>query len=136
MKLKILMMAVMLTIGLSVNEFTQAQSSTEKAQAYYFAAVDAFDKGDYQGTLDGVQKAEAISGKTGEVLLKLETKALYELGRYQEAKSTLNEFYNFGPSPESKREMALIVVGIEENIDKSRRQYDAIDPTSLSLIHI
>ena len=110
------MMVVMLTIGLSVNEFTQAQSSTEKAQAYYFAAVDAFDKGDYQGTLDGVQKAEAISGKTGEVLLKLETKALYELGRFQDAKSTLNEFYESGPSADSKWEMASILLDIDKKL--------------------
>ena len=112
----------MLTIGLSVNEFTQAQSSTEKAQAYYFSALEAFDRGDYQAVLEDVQKAEAISGKTGEVLLKLETKALYELGRYQEAKSTLNEFYSFGPSADSKREMASILLDIDERIEGQRQQ--------------
>ncbi|MEP6341987.1 MAG: hypothetical protein ABJ275_01630, partial [Maricaulaceae bacterium] len=99
-----------------------AQSSTQKAQAHYFTALEAFDSGDYQGALDGVQKAEAISGKTGDVLLKLETKALFRLGRYQEAKSTLNELYRSGPSDQSKREMASILVGIDEKIEEERRQ--------------
>ena len=104
-----------------------AQSSVEKAQAHYFSALEAFDRGDYQAVLEDVQKAEAISGETGEVLLKLETKALYELARYQEAKSTPNDFYSFGPSSDSKREMASILLDIDEKIEEERR---------LSLIHI
>ena len=111
---------VALTFMLMTTLSAFAQSSVEKAQAHYFAAVEAFDRGDYQTVLEDVQKAESISGETGEVLLKLETKALYELGRFQDAKSTLNEFYESGPSADSKREMASILLDIDKKIEEER----------------
>ncbi|MEP6342622.1 MAG: hypothetical protein ABJ275_04845, partial [Maricaulaceae bacterium] len=69
MKIKSIITAAILSIALATSGIAGAQSSTQKAQAHYFTALEAFDSGDYQGALDGVQKAEAISGKTGDVLL-------------------------------------------------------------------
>lgn len=103
----------------------QAQTTREQAMAHFFAAEESFDAGDYEGALQAVLEAERLSGQTGPRLLKLEAQTLSKLGRYEDAKVALNEFYASGPSEKSKREISSTLLEVDRGLAEVVRQRDA-----------
>lgn len=134
------------TIGATLSQ-ANAQSSQDQARAYFFAADEAYQAGKYQDALKAVQRAESLSGETGPLLLKLEAQSLFKLGRYEEAKSTLNEFYASNPSASDQRDVASILLELDEKLeaaeelerqrreedDRRDREYAAINPNDVGL---
>lgn len=115
--LKILTLFLILGMG-AVTATAQTDANAQLAQSYFWAAQEAYAAGNYQKALTDIEKTEKTSGQTGVVLLMLKTKSLHKLGRFADAKQTINQFYSYNPTEESRREMAPILIGINESIEK------------------
>lgn len=109
--------------ALTINPIlTQAQTAgdIQLAKAQLWAAQDAYDSGDYENALKKVEAAEETMGSAGAPTLLLKAKLLYEIGRYGDAKLATSQFYKFNPSETMQREMAPILLSINEKLEAER----------------
>ncbi|GEM_PF-2734876 len=103
--------------------FVNAQSSQDaEARAYFFAAEVAYDEGQYQKALDAIAKVEKMLGKGNAKLSSLRVQALYALKRYGEARREINRFYTFKASNSLSREMASIMLKVDDLIAAEARR--------------
>lgn len=103
-----------------------AQSASDRAQAYYFEAATAFENRNYQKAIDYCQEVENILGNSNARLEVLRLKSYYALGNATKAKNSLTNFYNYNSDESLKREVANYIVKIEdiEKKEKERIEYE------------
>lgn len=101
-------------------ENINAQSASDRAQAYYFEAATAFENRNYQKAIDYCQEVENILGNSNARLEVLRLKSYYALGNATKAKNSLTNFYNYNSDESLKREVANYIVKIEEKEEYER----------------
>ncbi|MCG8378053.1 MAG: ankyrin repeat domain-containing protein [Proteobacteria bacterium] len=95
-------------------------NANKKAQAYYLAAEDAYSNQQYDSALNGIDKAEALLGKSNAVLEGLRVKVLFELKDYKNAKQALDKFYTYKASAELEKDIAPYLLQVDEALKKNR----------------
>ncbi len=112
----VLLTLVLLT--LSNFSLTAETNSNKKAQAYYFAAEEAYGNKQYDDALTCLDKAEDLLGKSNAVLEGLKVKTLYDKGDYVDAKQALNNFYTFKSSKKLEKEIASYLLKLESKANE------------------
>lgn len=97
----------------------QSTADKNKAKAYYFSAQQAYEGGNYSEALSNLKQAENLVGDSGYYIM-LRAKTYYKKGDYREAKLEMDKFYASEPPEAMQREMAPILIGIDEQLEAQR----------------
>jgi hypothetical protein len=116
MKKSILLIALIL--GLTSNQLLA--NTDKKAQAYFFAAEDAYKNKEYSSALSGIKKAEKLLGGGNAVLQSLRVKILHDKGDYELAQQALDKFYTFKANTTLEKEIAPYLLKIDDKLEEQR----------------
>ncbi len=113
-------------LALACSHLAAETNANKKAQAYYFAAEEAYGNKQYSDALTGLGKAEDLLGKSNAVLEGLKVKTLYDMSDYAAAKQALDKFYTYKASKNLEKEIAPYLLKVEGKLaeieEKSRRK--------------
>lgn len=102
--------------------YTQAQTSQEKAKAYYQEAVKEFSNKDYKRTLDYCQEVVKELGSNNARIELLKIKSYYELNQIDAAKESIKSFLSLTSEKVLKQEAMSYIVKIEEKENLLQQQ--------------
>jgi tetratricopeptide (TPR) repeat protein len=112
---------VLMTTGWPGWDDLQAQVPVqEQAQAYYFEAESELADGRLDRAEDYHQRALELLGGDNAKLSALDVKILFARKDYEAARAALDRFYSFDPGPNLKRDMAPLLVQIDELLERQR----------------
>ena len=101
----------------------QAQTNAERAQAYYYAAEEAYNNEEYSKAVSYCDQVVEILGSSNARVEGLYVKCYYEQNNISKAKEALQTFSNLKPDASLSKEIALYIVRIEEaEKEEERRQ--------------
>ena len=105
----------------------KAQSNEDRAKAYYFEAMNAYNSKDYTKTLEYCQQVQDILGSSNARVEALRVKSYYETKNITKAKEALNNFSKYGADENLSMEIAPYIVKIEEaeSIEKRNQELAA-----------
>jgi|GEM_PF-3863946 len=102
-----------------------AQSKQEKAKAYFFEALDAFEKQEYKSCIENCDKAETLLGEKKAKIESLRIRSNFNLGNYRETQRLLNIFTTLNADDGLKEEVYPIVVRMEEKMQEIKAKEEA-----------
>lgn len=106
-----------------------AQSPDMIARAYFNEALADYGSRNYSSAISKLDKTEKTLGSTNPKILNLKVKCLFEMGRFERAKETVQMFFDIANSETSsalKNETLSYIVKIDEGIeDEIRRKEEA-----------
>lgn len=111
---------VFLLVVLCSAQALKAQSTADRAKAYYFEAATAFEKSDYNKVINYCQQVEDILGGSNARVEALRIKSYYELGETTKAQQALKSFYTYSTDENLTQEVAGYIVKIEEKAEYER----------------
>lgn len=92
----------------------------ERAKAYYFEAEAALGDGRLNEAERYHDEAVNLLGASNAKLAALHVRILFAAQRYEEAKAAIQRFYSYDPGPNLKRDIAPIIVQIDDAIVAQR----------------
>lgn len=92
----------------------QAQTTDDKAKAYYQEAQKAFESRNYKQTIDYCKQVTDLLKTTNARIELLRVKSYYELGEYDKVKASIKTFTNLQASAELKNEALEYLVKVEK----------------------
>lgn len=101
--------------------FSQAQTSQDKAQAFYQEAIKEFENKNYTKTLEYCQQVVSQLEKTNARVEMLRIRSYYELNQIDNAKAALQTFSNLPAEPVLKQQALSYLVKIEEREEGNRQ---------------
>ena len=94
----------------------------QEAKGYFFAAVTAYEKKQYDDALHALDKVKKILGKNNARTLALKVKVYYAQGQYTSAKSSLRNFYRYKAKESLQKEMSSYLLKIDKKLEQQREQ--------------
>lgn len=104
------------TVFLFIGFLVLAQSNNDKAKSFFAKAKDSYFSYEYVETIEYLNSAEQLLGKTNPVILNLKIKAYYYLKQYDNAVNSLNKFYgiSINAAPELVNETLTYATKIDD----------------------
>lgn len=100
------------------------QSTQDKAKAYYFEAVNAYNEASYSKAIQRLNETEKLLGSTNAIILNLKIKAYYELKDYKNAKLSLDKFSKEkGAEDDLKKETFSYIIKIEDGLQEEENEH-------------
>lgn len=131
--MKKIITCICLTVFLSLSTF--AQSNQDRARAYFRLAQTSYEKGDYQKTIDNLDKVVEFLGNSNPMTLSLRYKSYYQLKDYKMAQKSLNDFFkkSSNASQDLKDEATDFIIKIDEALEKEKKResLEAVDKKAI-----
>ena len=103
-----------------------AQSSSETARNYLYAAETAYEDKDYSEALSALTKVEKLMGRSGARLAALRVKIYSDQAQWSKAKKALNQFYSFSPKEAYAKKLSPYVIKIDDALEREQKRLQAI----------
>lgn len=99
-----------------------AQSSSEKAAAYYFEAEKSYVDSNYKTSLDLLKKCFEFNQGSNARIESLKVKIYYAQKEFKKAKIALSKFYNYPAKTALKKQMSSYIVRVDSELEKLIQQ--------------
>ena len=103
-----------------------AQSSSETARNYLYAAEIAYEGKDYNGALSALNKVEKMMGRSGARLAALRVKIYADQAKWFKAKKALKQFYSFSPKEAYARKISPYAIKVDDALEREQKRLDKI----------
>ena len=119
---------ILLMILLAVASALSAQSSSFRAQARYYTAVEEFEAGEYFSAIESTREAKRILGGTNVLLQYLHIMSAYEAGRPNEAFQEIERFFRLVEGEIEAENFPRGAEGLsDDEVDDILRIYDEVE---------
>jgi len=122
---KIIILLLLTLMMFSFQSYGQS-SRNNQAKAYFFAAQEAFDNGQYDDALTAIDKVESLLGKSNALLSALKVKTYFEQEQYIEAKAEIDVFFGFNAKEALAREVSSYLIKIDNGIEEQKRRREQV----------
>lgn len=107
-------------IATVVSTVSFAQSSDQKARAYFIQAESAYNSQQLDKAVEYLSECTDLLGKTNARIEALRVKIYFDQKDYNKAKEALTSFYEFDATDALEREMSVYIIRIDEKLEEER----------------